>query len=365
MNENELYEIIKAIRPADAGASARAEARQAKLAKPPRSLGKLEDISVRLAGITGKVKSEIKDCRVLVFAADNGVYEEGVAVTPQIVTLAQAINMPLHKTGMSVLANHFGDSIAVYDVGINASGEIPGVMGRKVRRSTGNIRMGPAMTRKECVKAIGVGIEAVETAARDGMSAVGVGEMGIANTTTSAAVLSCLTGIEPARVTGRGAGLSDEAFFNKIKVISDAIAVNEPKAGDALDVLSKVGGLDIAAMTGAYIGAAYYRVPAVVDGFISIVAALAAVRLAPPVRDHLFLSHASKETGYRVAAEALGLEPFLLLDMRLGEGSGCPLAFQIMRAACAVMRDMATFEEAAIDDSYLDSIRGFDAFKQS
>ena len=365
MNEKELFDIINSIKPADAEAMRLAEERQAKLAKPPRSLGKLEDISIRLAGITGKVINAMDDCRVLVFAADNGVYEEGVAVTPQSVTLAQAMNMPLHRTGMSVLAGYFGDSIAVYDVGIDAAGDIPGVIGKKIRRSTWNIRKGPAMTREECLSAIGVGIEAVRSAARDGMSAVGVGEMGIANTTTSAAVLSCLTETEPALVTGRGAGLPDEAFLNKINVISDAIAVNAPEKGDALDVLSKVGGLDIAAMAGAYIGAAYYRVPAVVDGFISIVAALAAVRLAPAVRDHVFLSHASMEAGYRIAAKALGLEPFLLLDMRLGEGSGCPIAFQILRAACAVMRGMATFEEAAINDSYLDSIRGLDAFGQN
>ena len=185
---------------------------------------------------------------------------------------------------------------------------------------------------------------------------MGVGEMGIGNTTTSAAVLAALTGADAELVTGRGSGLNDEALEHKINVVREAIRINAPDALDPIDVISKVGGLDIAAMTGAYLGCAKHRLPAIADGFISVVAALCAVRLCPAARDFIFLSHASEEPGYKLAAKELGLKPFLLLDMRLGEGSGCPIAFQVMRAACAVMNGMATFDEAAIDDDYLKNL---------
>lgn len=358
MNEIEFKELIKRAAPADSSSVQEALKRQALLAKPPKSLGKLEDISVKLAGITGKVVNEIKYCRVLVFSADNGVVTEGVASTPQSVTLKQSINMLRHKTGMSALAEYFGDSVMVIDVGIKSGSSISGIVDRKIRPGTYNIRKGPAMTRDEAVKALSIGIEAVNKARTDGIDAVGIGEMGIGNTTTSSAVLSVLAGLDAELVTGRGSGLTDDAFQLKKDVIRDAVRVNSPDRNDVIDVIAKVGGFDIAAMTGAFIGCALHRMPGVVDGFISIVAALCAVRLCPAVKDHIFLSHASEEIGYKAAADALGLEPFLKLDMRLGEGSGCPIAFRVMQAACAVMRNMATFDEASIDDAYLDGIRG-------
>lgn len=362
MTGSELNCILEKILPPYKEAMEKAAERQASLAKPPRSLGKLEDISIKLAGITGKVENRIDKCRVLVFASDNGVVSEGVAVTPKSVTLSQSVNMTRHITGMSALASYFNDSVCVTDVGIDSDIKINGIVDRKIRRGTSNIRLGPAMTREEAILAIGHGIEAVENAVEDGVSAVGVGEMGIGNTTTSAAVLAALTGRDPYEVTGRGSGLTDEAYELKKRVVADAIAVNRPDPDDPIDTVSKVGGFDIAAMAGAYIGCALYRVPAAVDGFISIVAALAAVRICPLVKDHIFLSHASSEPGYRIAAEELGLSPFLLLDMRLGEGSGCPLAFRVLQAACAAMCGMATFDEAAIDDGYLDSIKNIGAF---
>ena len=202
----------------------------------------------------------------------------------------------------------------------------------------------------------------MQEAGRDGVQAIGVGEMGIGNTTTSAAVLAALTGASVDDVTGRGAGLTDAGFRRKKDVLAAALALHHPDPADPVGVLSCVGGLDLAAMTGAFLGCAKERIPAVVDGYISIVAALCAVRLCPAVRDVLFLSHASYEIGYRLAADAIGLEPCLLLGMRLGEGSGCPLMFQVLKAACAVVNDMATFAEASIMDDYLDEIRSVDAF---
>ena len=360
MTEQELKTLP--IAPADNAAMEKARQRQAELAKPPGSLGKLENYSIRLAGITGNVKNEIEKCRVIVLAADNGVTAEGVSSAPTSVTLSQVINMTRHITGMSSLAYYFGNEVVVADLGIDTDRKIPGVLDRKIRRSTGNIAKERAMTRQQVLDAISVGLDLAADAAKDGVNAVGVGEMGIGNTTTSSAVLSALTGATPEAVTGRGGGLTDQAFAVKKQVITKALALHHPDREDVVDVLSAVGGLDLAAMTGVFLGCALQHIPAVVDGFISIVAALCACRLNPNVKDYLFLSHASYEIGYRLAAEELGLEPCLLLDMRLGEGSGCPIAFQILKAACAVMNGMGTFAEAAIQDDYLDPIRAQDSF---
>ncbi len=360
MTEQELKALP--IAPADNAAMEKARQRQAELAKPPGSLGKLEDYSIRLAGITEKVKNEIEKCRVIVLAADNGVTAEGVSSAPTSVTLSQVINMTRHITGMSSLAYYFGNEVVVADLGIDTDRKIPGVLDRKIRRSTGNIAKERAMTRQQVLDAMAVGLDLAADAAKDGVNAVGVGEMGIGNTTTSSAVLSALTGATPEAVTGRGGGLTDQAFAVKKQVITQALALHHPDREDVVDVLSAVGGLDLAAMTGVFLGCALQHIPAVVDGFISIVAALCACRLNPNVKDYLFLSHASYEIGYRLAAEELGLEPCLLLDMRLGEGSGCPIAFQILKAACAVMSGMGTFAEAAIQDDYLEPIRAQDSF---
>lgn len=360
MTEQELKTLP--IAPADNAAMEKARQRQAELAKPPGSLGKLEDYSIRLAGITGNVKNEIEKCRVIVLAADNGVTAEGVSSAPTSVTLSQVINMTRHITGMSSLAYYFGNEVVVADLGIDTDRKIPGVLDRKIRRSTGNIAKERAMTRQQVLDAMAVGLDLAADAAKDGVNAVGVGEMGIGNTTTSAAVLSALTGATPESVTGRGGGLTDQAFAVKKQVITKALVLHHPDQEDVVDVLSAVGGLDLAAMTGVFLGCALQHIPAVVDGFISIVAALCACRLNPNVKDYLFLSHASYEIGYRLASEELGLEPCLLLDMRLGEGSGCPIAFQILKAACAVMNGMGTFAEAAIQDDYLEPIRAQDSF---
>lgn len=340
-----------------------ARRRQAQLAKPPGSLGQLEEISIRLAGVTGQVCPAMGKCRVAVFAADNGVVAEGVSCTPPAVTLQQAVNMTFHKTGMSAMAAAFGDDVSVVDVGID--GDVPpvGVLDRKVRRGTGDIAREDAMTRQQVLDAMAAGMEQAARARADGVTALGIGEMGIGNTTTSAAVLAALTGLAPEELTGRGAGLTDDAFRKKKDVIRRALTLHRPDPADPVGVLSAVGGLDLAAMMGAFLGLAAAHVPAVADGLISVVAALCAVRLCPAARDAIFLSHASKEPGYRRAAEELGLAPFLQLGMRLGEGSGCPLAFQVLKAACAVMNGMATFAEAAINDDYLESIRTPDAFR--
>lgn len=357
--ENTLKKLISAISGPDRDAMAAAQRRQDGLAKPPGSLGRLEGLSVQLAGISGKVHNSVARKHLLVFAADNGVICEGVSSAPQSVTLMQTINLTRAKTGASTLCKHFGCAITVCDVGVNADIKDPAVLNRKIAYGTQNIAKGPAMSREQALQAIITGAQLAQSTEAD---VFGIGEMGICNTTTSSAVLAVLLGADVETVTGRGGGLTDDSFRRKKEVIRQAIAVNSPDGLDPVDVLAKVGGFDIAAMCGAFLGCAASRRPVVIDGFISAVAALCACRLCPDVRHYLIPSHASYEIGYRLAMEAMELEPILLLGMRLGEGSGCPLAFQILEAACAIMNDMASFDEAGIDDGYLDEIRAGDSF---
>ena len=344
-----ITKTILSVVPLDEVAMDAARRRQAQLAKPPGSLGRLEELSIQLAGITGNVHNQIKKKHLLVFAADNGVVSEGVSSAPQSVTLQQTINLTRAKTGAST----------VCDVGVNADIKDTKVLNRKIAYGAQNIIQGPAMTREQAVQAITTGMElAMETDA----DVIGIGEMGIGNTTTSSAVLSVLLDADVDAVTGRGGGITDQSFQKKKQVIQTAIEVNQPDKQDVIDVLSKVGGFDIAAMCGAFIGCAATRRPVVIDGFISAVAALCAYKLCPNSVCYFIPSHASYEIGYQLAMNAMNLEPIFLLGMRLGEGSGCPLAFEILSAACAIINDMATFDEAGINDDYLEEIRQGDKF---
>ena len=357
--QKELDALVRAVAPLDRGTMTAADEYQARLAKPPGSLGRLEEISIQLAGITGRVHNALNKKQLLVFAADNGVVAEGVSSAPQSVTKQQTINLTRGKTGAAVLAKHFGCGLTVCDVGVNADIYESTVLNRKIAYGTQNICTGPAMTREQTLQAILTGAEIARTVDAD---VIGVGEMGIGNTTTSSAVLAVLLGADVEAVTGRGGGITEESFRKKKAVIRTAIEVNRPDRDDVVGVLSKVGGFDLAAMCGAFLGAAAARRPAVIDGLISAAAALCAVRLCPNVRGYLVPSHASFEIGYRLAMEAMDLRPLFDLGMRLGEGSGCPLAFQVLDAACAVINDMATFDEAGINDDYLDEIRRGDQF---
>lgn len=357
--QKELDALVREVLPLDRSAMTAAETYQARLAKPPGSLGRLEEISIQLAGITGRVHNALNKKQLLVFAADNGVVAEGVSSAPQSVTKQQTINLMRGKTGAAVLAKHFGCGLTVCDVGVNADIYESTVLNRKIAYGTQNICTGPAMTREQTLQAILTGAEIARTVDAD---VIGVGEMGIGNTTTSSAVLAVLLGTDVEAVTGRGGGITEESFRKKKAVIRTAIEVNRPDRDDLVGVLSKVGGFDLAAMCGAFLGAAAARRPAVIDGLISAAAALCAVRLCPNVRGYLVPSHASFEIGYRLAMEAMDLRPLFDLGMRLGEGSGCPLAFQVLDAACAVINDMATFDEAGINDDYLDEIRRGDQF---
>lgn len=362
MNDNlkKLNEIIDGIEDVDKEIIIVADKRVTSLAKPLKSLGKLEEISIKLSGITGKVKNDINKKMVIIMCSDNGVVEEGVASAPQSVTLAQTINFTKGLTGVAVLAKANNAELMVVDVGINCDFKHPDVINRKIRKSTYNIAKGAAMSYEEAIQGMLIGIEAVKNAKDMHYEILGVGEMGIGNTSTSSAVLSALTDVNVEDVVGRGGGITDETFKWKKEVIKNAIKINKPIKDDPIDVVSKVGGFDIAAMAGVFLGAAYYKIPVVIDGFISAVAALIAFRLNSKTKEYMFTSHDSRELGFKVAMEELKLSPILNLDMALGEGSGCPLAFSIMDSACAVMNNMATFEEAEINDSYLDKLKELD-----
>ena len=343
-----------------------AEARQEVLAKPTGALGTLEDISIQLAGITGKVKNSMKKQAVVIMSADNGVVDEGVASAPQSVTLSQTINFTRHYTGVSSMAKYFGIDLLVVDTGVKMA--IPSslysaemteegrltakIVNRRIADGTRNLAKEPAMTDEEALRAIMTGIEAAKAIKDCGYDIFGVGEMGIGNTTTSACVLAALCGKTGEDVVGRGGGLNDEGLAKKIRIVDEAIKGLDP--ADVTDILAKVGGFDICAMTGAFLGAAYYRIPVVIDGYISAVAALCAYRLAPKAVNFMFGSHQSKEKGYLIAIDALGVKPYFNLGMRLGEGSGCPISFKIIETACAAMNGMATFAEGAIDAEYLE-----------
>lgn len=359
-----------------------AKERQEILAKPTGALGTLEDISLQLAGITGKVKNDMKKQAIVIMSADNGVVSEGVASAPQSVTLSQTINFTRHLTGVSSMAKYFGIDILVVDVGVklpipqhlydsemtvhscvsadcenscNAAcekGLSKKIVNRRIADGTKNLAKEPAMTETEALKAIMTGMEAVEAIKRCGYDIFGIGEMGIGNTTTSACVLAALCGKSGREVVGRGGGLNDEGLAKKIRIVDEAVAGLD--SDDVLAILAKVGGFDISAMVGAFLGAAYYKLPVVIDGYISAVAALAAVRLAPKAVNYMFGSHVSKEQGYLIAMDALGVKPFFNLGMRLGEGSGCPISFKIIETACATMNGMATFAEGSIDADYLE-----------
>ncbi|WP_066895023.1 nicotinate-nucleotide--dimethylbenzimidazole phosphoribosyltransferase [Clostridium nigeriense] len=356
--KREVFNLINNIEKVNELAILEAKNRVDSLAKPLGSLGKLEDISVKLAGITGKIKNNINKKCIIILSSDNGVVEEGVSSAPQYVTLAQTINFSKGLTGVAVLAKENNADLFVVDIGVNCDGEIPGAINKKIRKGTYNIAKGPAMSYEEALKAIYIGIDMVREVKEKGYDIVGVGEMGIGNTTTSSAVLASLLNCNINDVVGKGGGLTKEAFEKKKDIVKRAIEINSPKIDDPIDIVAKVGGFDLAGMVGVFLGCAYYKVPVVIDGFISAVAALVATRLCPYVREYLISSHLSKELGYIIAMNEIDLEPMLNLDMRLGEGSGCPIAFSVVSYACAMMNNMATFSEAEIDPSYLEEVRG-------
>lgn len=343
--------IIERIAPVDACAGERTRAYLDTLTKPPGSLGRLETLAIQLSAITGGQTPNVTPASVLVFAADHGVAEEGVSAFPQAVTAQMVANFASGGAAINVFARQIGARIDVVDVGVVAPLTAAGVTHAKVRPGTANMVLENAMQGAEAHAAINAGVAAVERASHAGARCIIVGEMGIANTTASSAMLAVLTGTPVAQVVGAGTGIDSAQQAHKVAVIERAIQARQADPNDPLDVLVKVGGLEIAAMTGAYLASAAHRLPAIVDGFIATVAALVACRLCPAVRGYLVFGHRSEEPGHATALDALDAKPLLALGMRLGEGSGAALAFPLLQAAVAMLNEMATFADAGVSDS--------------
>lgn len=335
----------------DEAAMEAARRRQDQLTKPRGSLGRLEALSIHLAGITGDPTPTFEDRAVVVMAGDHGVTAEGVSAYPSEVTSQMVRNFLGGGAAINALARNAGARVVVVDIGVAAPLDPhPDLVRRKVAPGTANLARGPAMTLEQAQQAIAVGLEVVEAEIARGLDLVAIGEMGIGNTTPSAALTAALTGVPIAEVVGRGAGLDDSGLARKIAVVERALAVNKPDPHAPLEALAKVGGFEIAGLVGVALGAAAGRVPVLIDGFISSVAALVAARLAPEAKPFLVASHRSVEAGHRVVLEDLGLEPLFDLGMRLGEGTGAVLAMHLVDAAADTLREMATFGEAGVSD---------------
>lgn len=340
-----IENISRNIYPLEKKYMQQAQARLDRLIKPTGSLGKMESICAQLAGIYGKKYFDTSKKIIISFAGDHGVYEEGVAPDPQNITILQFQNFPKRINGVGTISKFVGADVLAVDVGINCDEKIEGVLDYKIRKGTSNMAKGPAMTRKEAEKCISIGIEMAEKCIQDDYTVIGIGEMGIANTTPSTAIISVFGNCDPKEITGMGAGLKKELIMHKADVIRKSIDLNKPNPKDAIDVLSKVGGFEIGAMAGVIIGCAANRIPVVLDGFISYAAALLAYHINPKTKEYMIASHLSAEPGAKKALDMMELKPFLDMDMRLGEGSGAALAFNIIEASNYVYKNMATFDE--------------------
>lgn len=344
-----LEEYMSSVSGADAEAREATRRLQDRLTKPQGSLGKLEDLSIRLAGAYGMPRPSIRGKTVFTMAADHGVTEEGVSAYPQEVTRQMVLNFSSGGAAINVLARHVGASVEVVDMGVATSEKWPsGIIDRKVGMGTMNMTKGPAMTVSQARTSLEVGAELAVNAIEGGANALAIGDMGIGNTTAASAITAVVSGRTPEEVTGRGTGIDNSRLRNKVSVIESALSVNSPDPCDGFDVLSKVGGFEIGGMAGVLIGAASARVPVFLDGFVSSSAALVASEICPKSVDFMVASHLSVEPGHEWALAHLGFAPVLDLKMRLGEGTGAVLAIDIADASCKILAEMATFDSAGV-----------------
>ena len=346
-----LSNTIEMIRPLDEEAMAQAQARQNQLTKPQGSLGRLEELSIQLAGIQGRSTPQISHKAIITMAGDHGVVAEEVSLYPQEVTAQMVGNFLGGGAGINVIARQIGARIIVVDMGVATELESnPRLLSRKVAPGTRNMALGPAMTTGQAVKAIETGIEMVATEVAKGLDIVGTGDMGIGNTTAASAICAVMAGKPVAEVTGRGTGIADRQLIHKIEVINRALGVNHPDPVQPLDVLAKVGGFEIGGLAGVMLAAAAHRIPVVIDGFISGAAALIASALSPELKDFLIAAHVSAETGHSLLLRHLGLKSLLDLDMRLGEGTGAALGIFLAETAAKLLGEMSTFTEAGVSE---------------
>lgn len=355
MNEVVNFDYIKnKIEKPNETAKEKALAHQNDLIKPIGSLGELERISIKYAGITGEVFNKIDKKIVFLFGADNGIYDEGISSSPQHFTnFLMSCYGDGKGSGINVICKANNVDLKLVDMGIIGELDYSNIDNQKLMQGTNNFAKELSIPKDVVLKALDVGIQYAKYARDNGYNIIGTGEVGIGNTTTAAACIMAALGIgDPDLAVGKGAGLTDEMFENKKQVIKKALEMHKPDKNDAIDILTKVGGLDIVAITGLFVGAAYYKIPIVIDGLISISAALLASIINPLVKEYIFPSHVSEEPGYKIAADALDLTAFLNLKMRLGEGTGCPIAMMIIENALSVINNMTTFEELSADSKF-------------
>ena len=327
-----------------------ARERQDKLTKPAGSLGILEEVSIKIAGITGNQTPRMVDKVIVTMAGDHGITEAGVSAYPSEVTAQMIYNFLNGGAAINVLARHVDARVIVVDMGVAVDIAHENLLDKKIGYGTANMTKGPAMTYEDAIASIKAGIEVFELEAEKGIDIIAVGDMGIGNTAASSAIVAAITGEDVEKVTGRGTGIDDAGLEKKIKAIKEAIKVNKPDKKDAIDVLAKVGGFEIAGMTGVMLAAASHRIPVVIDGFISGAAALIAYEIVPAVSSYMIAAHRSVERGHPVILDYIGLKPLLDLNMRLGEGTGAALGISIVEAACKILDEMATFEEAGVSE---------------
>lgn len=344
-------ETIDRIQPTDPRLLAQAQARLDRLTKPIGSLGRLEELAARYVMITGEIKPKAPRGAVFTFAADHGVTVEGVSAYPSAVTPQMVLNFLRGGAGVNVLARHVGIDVRVVDIGVDFDFEaVPGLIHKKVMSGTKNLLVESAMSLTQAEQAIQVGIELATEAAQQGIGLIGTGEMGIGNTTASSAIAAVMTRRPVSEVTGRGTGIDDASHARKIDVIQHALAIHRLNSTNAMEVLAKVGGLEIGGLAGLMLGAAAARIPVVLDGFIAGAAALIAVGLQPHCKDYLIASHRSVERGHQAILDHLGLKPLFDLDLRLGEGTGACLGMSLVFAAIKILTEMATFDEAGVSE---------------
>ncbi len=347
-----LERIIKEIKPLDTMAMSVARQRQSMLTKPLGSLGRLEELSIQIAGIKRDPIPEIKHKAVVVMAADHGVVEEGVSLYPQEVTRQMVINFLKGGAAINVLAAHVGARVVVVDMGVKGGfPPLPGLVCKMIDFGTKNMARQPAMSRSQAIDSIEAGIQTVEAEIGKGLDIIATGDMGIGNTTASSAIFAAMSGKPVKKVTGRGTGIGDKQFAHKVQVIERALKVNRPDSKDPIDVLAKVGGFEIGGLAGVILASAAYRIPVIIDGFISSVAAVIATALSPGVKDYIIASHLSAEAGHSLVLDFLGLKPLLNLNMRLGEGTGAVLGLFLAEAATRILRQMATFAQAGVSEA--------------
>ena len=346
-----LDDVVGRIGPADPHAKRAAKLRQQSLTKPPGSLGRLEELSVQLAGIFGTDRPPPRGKTLIVAAGDHGVAAQGVTAYPQEVTAQMVLNFLSGGAAVNAMARHADVDLVIVDAGVASPlPDHPDLRAVRLGRGTADMTQGPAMTRDQAEACVSAGVELALEAAESGADIIGTGDMGIGNTTASSAIAAALTGRPPSETTGRGTGRNDRELAHKIAVVERALEVNRPDPGDGLDVLAKVGGFEIGVLAGVVLGGSLTQRVVVLDGFISGAACLVAHSLCTNVRDYVVAAHLSAETGHRIVLSHMGLRPLLDLGMRLGEGTGAVLAMGIVEAAAACLAEMATFEEAGVSD---------------